>query len=178
MSSRVATRYAKSLIELAQTQSVDSAVYDEMLAFSGLASESKDLRDLLSNPVVSGQDKAQVLDKVFEGASALTKSFVSLVVSRKRESELANIAKVYIQMYDQNKGVIKVSVKSAIALDEKSLEDVKRYLKSLVKEDELQIDNTVDASVIGGMVIQFDDKLLDLSIAKELKEIRKQLIYN
>jgi len=48
----------------------------------------------------------------------------------------------------------------------------------LVKEDDLQIVNTVDPSVIGGMVIQFDDKLLDLSIAKELKEIRKQLIYN
>ena len=81
-------------------------------------------------------------------------------------------------MYDQNKGVVKVSVKSAIALDDKSLEDVKRYLKGLVKEDDLQIVNTVDPSVIGGMVIQFDDKLLDLSIAKELKEIRKQLIYN
>jgi len=101
-----------------------------------------------------------------------------MVVDRKRESELASIAKVYIQMYDEAQGVVRVSVKSAIALDEKSLGDVKRYLKGLVKQEELQIENIIDSSVIGGMVIQFDDKLLDLSIAKELKEIRKQLIYN
>lgn len=178
MSSRVATRYAKSLIDLAQTQSVDGKVYEEMAAFSELASASADLRSLMSNPLASANDKLIVLNKIFSDASSLTKSFVALVVNRKRESELANIAKVYIQMYDQLKGVTKVSVKSAIALDEKSLQDIERYLKSLVNQDELQIENTIDASVIGGMVIQFDDKLLDLSIAKELKEIRKQLIYN
>lgn len=178
MSSRVATRYAKSLIDLAQSQSVDGKVYEEMVAFGELASASADLRSLLSNPVVSAKDKLVVLNKVFADSTDLTKRFVSMVVDRKRESELANVAKVYIQLYDESQGVVKVSVKSAIALDDKSLQDVKRYLKSLTKQDELQIENTVDASVIGGMVIQFDDKLLDLSIAKELKEIRKQLIYN
>ena len=178
MSSRVATRYAKSLIDLALTQSVDAKVYDEMVAFGQLAKDSEDLRSLLLNPVVSAKDKEIVLDRIFADADALTKNFVSLVVSRKRESELANIAKVYIQMYDHNKGVVKVSVKSAMALEEKSLTDVKRYIKGLVKQDDLRIENIIDSSVIGGIVIQFDDKLLDLSIAKELKEIRKQLIYN
>ncbi|MFT5512751.1 MAG: F-type H+-transporting ATPase subunit delta [Bacteroidia bacterium] len=178
MSSRVATRYAKSLIDLASAQSVDGKVYDEMVAFAQLAKESEDLRSLLLNPVVSAKDKEIVLNMIFADADALTKNFVSLVISRKRESELANIAKVYIQMYDQNKGVVKVSVKSAMALEEKSLTNVKRYIKGLVKQDDLKIENIIDSSVIGGIVIQFDDKLLDLSIAKELKEIRKQLIYN
>ena len=178
MSSRVATRYAKSLIDLAKAQSIDGKVYTEMVAFGNLASASADLKSLLSNPVVSAKDKLVVLNKVFADSTDLTKSFVSMVVGRKRESELANIAKVYIQLFDASQGVVKVSVKSAIALDDKSLQDVKRYLKGLVEQDELQIENTIDASVIGGMVIQFDDKLLDLSIAKELKEIRKQLIYN
>ncbi len=178
MSSRVATRYAKSLIDLAKAQSIDGKVYEEMEAFGNLAQASADLRSLLSNPVVSAKDKLVVLNRVFEDSTDLTKSFVSMVVDRKRESELASIAKVYIQMYDEAQGVVRVSVKSAIALDEKSLGDVKRYLKGLVKQEELQIENIIDSSVIGGMVIQFDDKLLDLSIAKELKEIRKQLIYN
>jgi F-type H+-transporting ATPase subunit delta len=178
MSSRVASRYAKSLLDLAQSQSVDGKVYEEMLSFGQLTSESTDLKDLLNNPIISGTDKLKVLGKVFEGASDLTKSFVELVVGRKRESELANIANVYVQRYDELKGVTKVTVKSAIALDNKSIEDVKRYLKGVVAKDDIQVENVIDASVIGGMVIQFEDKLLDLSIAKELKEIRKQLIYN
>jgi F-type H+-transporting ATPase subunit delta len=178
MSSRVATRYAKSLLDLAQSQSVDANVYEEMVAFSELAAASPDLRGLLANPVVTAKDKSVVLDKIFSGSTDLTKSFVALVVRRKREAELANIAKVFTQMFDDQKGMVKVTVKSAIALDAKSLQDVERYLRSVVKQDELQIENIVDSAVIGGMVIQFDDKLLDLSIAKELKEIRKQLIYN
>ncbi len=178
MSSRVAYRYAKSLLDLAQSQSVDGEVYEDMLAFSQTASDSIDLRNLLSNPVVSGSDKLKVLNVIFEGSNELSKSLVALVIERKRESELANIANVFIQKYDALKGVTKVEVKSAIALDEKSLEDVRRYLVGVVKDDEIQVENVIDPAVIGGMVIRFEDKLLDLSIAKELKEIRKQLIYN
>ncbi len=178
MSSRVATRYAKSLLDLAQAQSTDSKVYEEMLSFSQLSSSSAELKSLLGNPVVSGNDKLKVLNIIFDGSSSLTKDFVSLVVSRKRESELTNIANDYIKRYDDLKGVTKVTVKSAIALNEKSLGDVKRYLAGIINQDELQIENVIDPEVIGGMVIQFEDKLLDLSIAKELKEIRKQLIYN
>lgn len=178
MSSRVATRYAKSLLDLAQAQSVDGKVYEEMLYFGQLVSQSADLKSLLGNPIVSGNDKLKVLGKVFEGSEKLTNSFVELVVSRKRESELANIASDYVRQYDALKGVTKVSVRSAIALDGKTMDDVKRYLKSVVNQDDIQVENEIDTSLIGGMVIQFDDKLLDLSIAKELKEIRKQLIYN
>ncbi|MFT5725369.1 MAG: F-type H+-transporting ATPase subunit delta, partial [Bacteroidia bacterium] len=72
MSSRVATRYAKSLIDLAQTQSVDGKVYEEMAAFSELASASADLRSLMSNPLASANDKLIVLNKIFSDASALT----------------------------------------------------------------------------------------------------------
>ncbi|MBO6515871.1 MAG: ATP synthase F1 subunit delta [Bacteroidia bacterium] len=178
MSGRVASRYAKSLLDLAQAQSVDGKVYDDMVAFGQLTSESADLRNLLNNPVVSGDDKLKVLDKVFAEAHDLTKGLVRLVVGKKRESELASIAGVFIQKYDELKGVTKVTVTSAIPLDGKSLDDVKRYLTGVVKQDDIQVENIVDSSVIGGMVIRFDDKLLDMSIAKELKEIRKQLIYN
>ena len=178
MSSRVASRYGKSLLDLALTKSVGDKVYTDMLAFGSLAAESADLKSLLNNPIISGSDKLKVLDKVFAGANELTKDFVTLVVKRKRESELANIAKDFVQKFDELKGVTKVTVKSAIALDNASLEDVKRYLKGVVSKDDVVVNNVVDASVIGGMIIQFEDKLLDLSVAKELKEIRKQLIYN
>lgn len=178
MSSRVATRYAKSLLDLAQEQSVDDKVYADMLAFRELALGSPELRSLMRNPIVSGADKLKVLNVLFEGANELTTRFVKLVVDRKREAELSNIAEVLVEKYDELKGVTKVAVKSAIALDASSLDGLKRYLSGVISKDEIQIENEVDSSVIGGMVIRFEDKLLDLSIAKELKEIRKQLIYN
>lgn len=178
MSGRVASRYAKSLLELARDKSQDDRVYQDMAAFGQLASKSAELRDLLNNPIVSGADKLKVLNQIFKDSSDLTKSFVELVISRKRESELANIAKDYVQKYDDKKGVTKVTVKSAMEMDEAAMENVKRYLRGIVSKDDIHIENIIDASVIGGMIIQFEDKLLDLSVAKELKEIRKQLIYN
>ena len=178
MSGRVAARYGKSLMDLAQEKSKDEAVYNDMVMVADLAQNSPELKQLLRNPIISGSDKLKVLSKVFESTDELTKRFVELVVERKRESALAEMALDYIRRYDAAKGLTKVIVRSAIALDDSSLSDVKRYLKGAVNQDDIQIENIVDPSVIGGMVIQFEDKLMDLSVARELKEIRKQLIYN
>ncbi|MCB9261254.1 MAG: ATP synthase F1 subunit delta [Flavobacteriales bacterium] len=178
MSSRVASRYAKSLLELAQTNGSDAAVYSDMQAIVDLAKQNKDFSELLNNPVVKASDKLAVIKKVILDTNPLTVQLIELVVDKKRENELVNIADDFISKFDAQKGVTKVLVRSAISLDDATLQNVKHYLKGIVTNEEIHIENVVDPSVLGGMVIKFEDKLLDMSVAKELKEIRKQLIYN
>jgi F0F1-type ATP synthase delta subunit len=55
---------------------------------------------------------------------------------------------------------------------------VKRYLSTTFTKDEILIENIIDRTIIGGMIIQYEDRRLDMSVLKELQEIKKQLIYN
>ncbi|MCB0734891.1 MAG: F0F1 ATP synthase subunit delta [Flavobacteriales bacterium] len=178
MSSRVAARYAKSLLDLTSEKGSSDAVYAEMQALKNLIKESSDLADLLRNPIVSTTHKRTVLAKIFSGMSEDTRSFVDLVADRKRESDLVDMAQNYIERYDALKGIGRAEVRSAIPLNNDTMERVKTYLQNVAGAGEIQLENVIDPSVLGGMVVHYEDKLLDMSVATELKEISKQLIYN
>lgn len=101
-----------------------------------------------------------------------------MVVSRKREDLLAEMAGDYQTRYRDANGMASAVVRSAIELNEEVLDNVKRYLRSMIGKEEIELTNVIDSSVIGGMVVQYEDKVLDLSVARELREIRKQIIIN
>jgi F-type H+-transporting ATPase subunit delta len=178
MSSRVAARYSKSLFELAVSQQRDELVYTEMNDLISIISGSPDLASLFRNPIVSASDKRKVSTEVFKDFSESSKNFINLVIAKKREDELSEMAASYIRQYDAVNGLAKATVRSAIPLNENTLSKVRKYLQGAIGMENVQLENIIDASVIGGMVIRYEDRLLDLSVSKELQEIRKQLIYN
>lgn len=177
-SSRIASRYSKSLLELAKEANTLDAVKADMELVLDTCSGSKDLTNLLNSPVISAADKKAVLSKVFKDATQSTQNFIAFLVDRSREGELALVASQFISAYEKMKGIARVTVVSAIALPADTLEQVKAYTGGLIGEDNIELTNEIDASLIGGMVIKYEDRLLDMSVAKELREIRKELIFN
>lgn len=142
------------------------------------ANSSADLTDLLKNPVVSSSDKNKVLNQLFPSLSEESSEFLKLVLSKRREAYLIDMAQQYIGMYNEENGIATATVLSAIPLSDEVMNKVKSYLSSALNKSDIRLVNTIDSSVIGGMVVRYQDRLLDLSVAKELKELRKHLIYN
>lgn len=177
-SSRIASRYSKSLIELASDSNSLDAVKADMVSVEETCSSSKELSNLLNNPIVKPEDKKAVLSKVFSGLNKLSLDFVLFLVDKRRESELPLVANQFIQAYDQLKGISRATVISAIPLSQDTLSKVKSYIQGLVGSGDLELSNEIDPSIIGGMVIKHEDRLLDMSVAKELREIRKEIIFN
>jgi F-type H+-transporting ATPase subunit delta len=143
-----------------------------------ICAESKELRSLLKNPIVKIEDKKAVLAKVFSSTDETTRTFISLLADRRREAELANVATNFISSYNEMKGIASATVVTATALTGDALADMKSYVSTLLGKADIDLTNDVDPSIIGGIVIKHEDKLLDKSVSKELREIRKQLIYN
>lgn len=160
-----------------QSGSIDQ-VKKDMDTVVSVCSGSKDLLMLLKNPIVKTADKQAVLVKVFAECSKGTQDFIQFLVKSKRESELPMVAHQFIRAYDELKGIAKATVVSALPLNEDTLNKVKMYLKSITGSSEIELHNEIDPSIIGGIVIKHEDKLLDMSVARELREIRKELIYN
>jgi F-type H+-transporting ATPase subunit delta len=176
--SRIATRYSSSLLDLAKSGNKLDAVKDDMDVIVKIYAESKDLRSLLNNPIVKIEDKKAVLAKVFAGTDDTTRDFIGLLTDKRREGELANVATNFISSYNEMKGIASATVVTATALTVDALADMKSYVSTLLGKADIDLTNDVDPSIIGGIVIKYEDKLLDKSVSKELREIRKQLIYN
>ena len=84
-SSRIASRYSKSLIELAITGEKLEEVRNDMEAVAVICKDSKDLANLLKNPIVTADAKKAILSKVFASTNDITTSFISYLVDKKRE---------------------------------------------------------------------------------------------
>jgi F-type H+-transporting ATPase subunit delta len=177
-SSRIASRYSKSLLDLAILGSKLEEVKNDMDAVATICSESRELTNLLNNPIVASAAKKAILTKVFANTNELTRSFVSFLVDKKREGELHMVATNFIASYKEMRGIASATVISAMPMNEATHAKMKKYVETLIGKSDIEITNVVDPTIIGGIIIKHEDKLLDKSVSKELREIRKQLIYN
>lgn len=171
---RIASRYAKSLIELAQEKNALEAVYADMDAFGNLIKE-RDLFLFLKSPIIPVGKKAQIFKAMFDGkVNEITGAFFNIVVRKGRESYLPEITNEFLAQYKKLKGISSVKLTTASPLSAKALEDIKsKLLASAATASEVEIETAVDEDLIGGFIIKIGDKQIDTSVASKLKELSK-----
>jgi F-type H+-transporting ATPase subunit delta len=172
---RIASRYAKSLIGLAIEQGNLDKVYEDVQTIYDTATHSPDLLAMLRSPLVTAETKNSILTSVFKDSTLLTQLFLKKVISARRESYLVEIANQFIAIYNDQKGIARATVTAATPLDESSLNQIKTYISKKINKPHVQLTVKTDAEIIGGLVINYEDKLLDMSIKNELNKLKQQL---
>lgn len=170
---RVASRYAKSLIELADEKGVLEQVHNDMLLFSKVVSQNRDFELLLTNPVITPDKKLAVLTGIFGGkVQQMTQMFFNIVTSKNRESVLTFIASEFEKQYNELKGIQVVTVRSAVPLAPAQRDAL---IKQLTAETGkiIQLKESVDPSLIGGFVLRVGDKQIDNSVKNSLRKLKK-----
>ena len=175
---KVAKRYAKSLIDLSRETGTIDAVGADMKLFIAVCEKNRDLTLLLANPIIHADKKLSILTKVFEGKmNKLSISFFDIITRKGREAYLEIIAKEFVHQYKQFKGIQTAVITSAIGLDDKLRSEVYRIIKNSVKS-EIELIEKVDKNIIGGFVLRMDDQQYDASIASELRKLTKEFASN
>ena len=172
---RIATRYAKSLIGLATEQGNLDKVYEDVQCIYDTAISSPDLVAMLSSPLIKADTKNSILASVFNETTILMQLFLKKVISARREKFLVEIANQFIAIYNEQKGIATATVTAATTLDEASLTQIKSYISKKINKPHVQLTVKTDADIIGGLVINYEDKLLDMSIKSELNKLKQQL---
>jgi F-type H+-transporting ATPase subunit delta len=172
---RIASRYAKSLLELAQEQNKLEAVTGDMENFKALL-ENRDLYVLLKSPVIGTDKKRQVFKTLFEGKfDKLTSAFLDLLTAKVRESYVPEIVTEYLAQYKRLMHISTVTITTATALNEKAMEAIKvKLLESKVTDEKVEITSVVDPDLIGGFVLEFDDRIYDASLSRKLEGLKRQ----
>lgn len=176
---RVASRYAKSVLDLAIENGQLEQVYGDMQYLQQLTKESRDFLNLLRSPVIKADTKIKVINAVTIGkVSPLTTAFIQLMTTKAREAVLPEIITSFINQYKEHKGIKTVKLTTAVPVSEAIKAEIVAQVKKSGGFDNLELQEVVDPNIIGGFVLQADDKLIDASVAYDLKNISRQFENN
>lgn len=176
---RLAARYAKSLLDLSVEQGSLEAVYNDMLMLQSLIRSNREFANLLRSPIISADKKEKILAAVTQGrVSPLTAAFNKLLVSKGREGSLGEIAAAFIGQYKVLKGIHTVKLTTAAPVSDGVKKAIVDRIRTTSNMQHIELETAVDEGLIGGFTLQAGDKLVDASIASNLKDIARQFENN
>lgn len=171
--SRAASRYVKSLLDLAVDKKALEEVHRDMRLFSATIASSRPLELLLNNPVIKHDQKLAVLKKVFGGkVHNLTMAFFEIITRKNREPILSTVAREFHNAYNEYKGIGKATVTTAIPLDAKMREEFEGLVRSYSDRKQIELIEEVDPDLIGGFVLSVGDRQVDASVRNKLKTLK------
>ncbi|MBS1765391.1 MAG: ATP synthase F1 subunit delta [Bacteroidetes bacterium] len=178
MESKVAGRYAKSLLGLAIEQKTEEKVFGDMQLITSTVGASRELALLLRNPIVNTDKKLNIASALFKGkVSDLTLAFLNIIISKKRELYLEDISRQFISMYKAYVGIETAYVTTPFALDEKLRAEIMKIVSAAAK-GKVELVEQIDKDLIGGFVLKMNNRQVDTSIESKLREIRRELKIN
>jgi F-type H+-transporting ATPase subunit delta len=174
--SPLATAYARSLLELANEQDQAEPIGQELADLEKVLESDPAFETFLSSPAIGEVERGQVIEKVFRSrVSPLLANFLGVLNRKGRLGLMRQIATAYQQLLEDQLGLIEVDVISAQRLTPDQLEEVRRKVSAALKREAV-VHQYVDESIIGGLLIRVEDKLLDASVKAQLRAIRRQLL--
>lgn len=175
----IANRYAICLLELAQQNNNVKETFNDIVLLKTSIENNPQFAHLLSSPIDINNTKIQIIKNTFEQHfQPLTIQFIQLVIKKKRENILQEIASSFIDLYNQLLEIHNIQITTASPIDEPLLNNIIKKLQTEKKIKNVQVTTQVDPNLIGGFVIEFDNQQLDASIKKDLKDIKKQFHKN
>lgn len=171
----VAHRYAKSLLDFAIEKNVVDAVYTDMQGFKETCDGSKELVLALKSPIIKHYTKLAILEKLFKAIfNPVTYSIFVIITQKNRERILPAIAKQFIDLYTDYKGIQKAEITSASPLNDEQKKTVTKVVKDYTGK-EVQLTEHIDESLIGGFVLRVGDQQIDDSIRRKLNDLKVTL---
>ncbi|MFT2010770.1 ATP synthase F1 subunit delta [Pontibacter sp. 13R65] len=169
---RVASRYAKSLIELASEKDVLEQVHADLQLFTQVVSQNRDFKLLLQNPIVKSDKKLAIINSVFgKQVSPMTMAFFGIITNKRREPVLETVAIEFENQYNELKGIQRAVVTSAMPLTTALREQLIMQL-TVQTGKSIQLVEKVDPSLIGGFVLRVGDKQYDSSVRHSLTKLK------
>jgi F-type H+-transporting ATPase subunit delta len=171
---RSAIRYAKAILEIADSKGVASEVSADMTLIAKTITGNTELTHFIQNPLIKTDTKKDVVIEVFASVNPVTQSLFHLLLENKRFEILAAIAVEYNNLFDVMNGVEVAKVTTAFSMDA-ALEAKVLAKIATFSDKKVTIENTVDASIIGGFILRIGDKQYNASVANRLNVLKREL---
>jgi len=170
----IAEVYSRSLFEVASEHDVLDRVRDELGEFADALDESRDLQIFFFSPYFSSQEKKEGIEQAVTEADEHFVHFLELLAERHRLPAIFRIRREYDRMWSEENKLVAVSVTTAVKLDQRIVEDIGRRIEQQTGK-RIELSSTVDPGIVGGLVLQVGNMVMDASLKARLERLRKQV---
>ena len=173
-----ASRYARAFAQVARSANLDLAAAQQQLSdFAATFAGSRELREVLMNPSLPGDQKLKVVDAIAHrlGMEKPVRNFVAVIMDHQRLAELDGILAEYAAVADVNAGLTEVEIISARSLDEGERNSLIEKAGELAKS-RIHASFREDASLLGGAVLKIGSTIYDGSLKAQLAGLKQRLV--
>jgi len=169
----IARPYAVALFDLASETKSIAKVEKDLDDMGELISSSEDFSRLLASPVISAEAKAAAVESVLEKSDFLLVSanFIRAVARNGRLFVLSAMIEAFKSLSAKGRDEINADVVSAVPLSKKQIGDLAETLKSKTGKT-VTLEQSVDASLIGGLVVRVGSQMIDSSLKTKLSAMK------
>ncbi len=178
MASVVGRRYSNALYSLALEEGqIENIKENSDLVIKSLKG-NEEFEDIIKHPRISNKEKEELINKVFNNELHETlKGLISILIKKGRSGEIINTLEMYNELVKKHNNIIDAKIVSSVKLSEERIEQIKDKLSNNLNK-EVQVEVEIDESLIGGLLIRVDGRIIDGTIKKRLEDIRSGLLNN
>jgi F-type H+-transporting ATPase subunit delta len=170
----IAEVYSRSLFEVAQEADVLDRIHDELGEFADALAENRELQIFFFSPYFSSQEKKEGIGKLVTDADENFVRFLELLAERHRVPAVFRIRRAFDNRWAEENKLLPVTVTSAVELDDQLVEDIGKRITEQT-DRKVDLSSKVDPDVLGGIVLQVGNMVLDASVRNRLEQLRKQV---
>jgi F-type H+-transporting ATPase subunit delta len=170
----IARVYADALFGAAKGKGKLDAIREQLGAFADALAENREMQLFFFSPYFSSKEKQEGLDQAISGAEPELVNFLELLIEKHRMPVLFRIRRSYDALWDKENKRLGVTVTSAVELDP----EVARRIGTEIEQqtgNRVELSSRVDPEILGGLVVQVGNMVLDTSIRNRLEKLRKSV---
>lgn len=168
--------YAEALFQVARAEEKLDRVEEELTRLNKSLDSNADLREFLSNPQISSDGKKSALSEIFGGKiSPITQNWINMVVDQGRQRRLPVIIESFLALAQEAREKVTAEVITAIPLPEDLANRLEQELSKVTKK-RVFLKPMVDDSILGGVIVKIENKVIDGSVKHRLEEMKNEMI--
>lgn len=172
----IGKRYGKAVFELAVENNELEVIYKELSEIKNIFNSIVDLGDILTDDRLSPTEKDQVFNGLVNQFEGTTRNFLHVVYEYRRMDDMILIIEEFEKRYNQKISNIQGVIRSVIPLDNKQKSAAEEKLANMLGYKTAELTNIIDESLIGGVIIEANNYVIDGSVRKAINDIRKKLV--
>ncbi|HKA66831.1 MAG TPA: ATP synthase F1 subunit delta [Solirubrobacterales bacterium] len=166
--------YADALFEVARDKGKLDAIRDQLAQFADAVDGNRDLQVFFFSPYFSSAEKIEGAKRAISGADPEFVNFLELLIEKQRMPEIFRIRRQFEELWKRENRRIDVTVTSAVELDPAVVSRIGEEIERQT-DQEVDLASRVDADILGGVVLQVGNMVLDASIRNRLEKLRKSV---
>jgi F-type H+-transporting ATPase subunit delta len=170
----IATVYARSLFEVASEQDKLDVVREQLGAFADALNETRELQVFFFSPYFSTPEKKDGLERAVSDADPVILNFLELLTEKHRMPVIFRARAEYDRLWEEENKLLPVEITSAVELDQSIVQQLGDRISEQTGR-KVELSSRVEPDILGGIVVQVGNSVLDASVRNRLDQLRRQV---